>query len=43
MKELGLKSKLSKTLRVTTNSKHKYLTVNNLLNRDFNASKPSVK
>jgi len=43
MKELGLKSKLSKTLRVTTNSKHNYLTVNNLLNRDFNASKPSVK
>lgn len=37
MQELGLRSKLSKKFRVTTNSKHNYLTVNNLLNRDFNA------
>ena len=43
MQELGLRSKLSKKFRVTTNSKHNYLTVNNLLNRDFYASKPSMK
>ena len=43
MQELGLRSKLSKKFRITTNSKHNYLTVSNLLNRDFNASKPSMK
>ena len=43
MQELGLRSKLSKKFRVTTNFKHSYLTVNNLLNRDFNALKPCMK
>jgi putative transposase len=35
MKELGLKSKLSKKFKVTTDSKHNYLIVDNLLNRNF--------
>lgn len=35
MKELGLKSKLSKKFKVTTNSKHNYLVVENVLNRNF--------
>ncbi|UZU00246.1 IS3 family transposase [Chryseobacterium fluminis] len=40
MKELGLRSKLSKKFKVTTNSKHNYLVVENLLNRNFIAEKP---
>ncbi len=43
MQELGLRSKLSKKFRITTNSKHNYLTVNNLLNRYFSTSKRSMK
>jgi len=35
MKELGLRSKLSRKFRVTTNSKHNYLVVENVLNRNF--------
>ena len=35
MKELGLKSKLAKKFRVTTDSKHSYLVANNLLDRQF--------
>lgn len=43
MQALGLRSKLSNKFRITTNSKHNYLNVSNLLNRDFRASKPSMK
>ena len=35
MKELGLRSKLSRKFRVTTDSKHNYLVVENVLNRNF--------
>jgi putative transposase len=40
MNQLGLQSKLSKKL-VTTNSKHKYLIVPNILNRAFSVTEPS--
>jgi len=43
MKELGLKSKLSKKFKVTTNSKHNYLIVENVLDRDFKATQISQK
>ena len=35
MKQLGLRSKLSKKFKVTTNSNHNYLVVENILNREF--------
>ncbi|SKB93593.1 Transposase InsO and inactivated derivatives [Chryseobacterium balustinum] len=35
MKELGLRSKLSKKFKITTNSKHNYLVVENVLDRKF--------
>jgi putative transposase len=35
MKQLGLQSKLSKKFKVTTNIKHNYLVVENVLNRQF--------
>jgi transposase InsO family protein len=41
MKELGLRSKLSKKFKVTTHSKHNYLVVENVLNRNFIAGKPA--
>jgi len=41
MKELGLRSKLSKKFKVTTHSKHNYLVVENVLNRNFIAEKPA--
>ena len=41
MKALGLKSKLSRKFKVTTNSNHNYLTVENILNREFVVNKPS--
>jgi putative transposase len=41
MKELGLRSKLSKKFKVTTNSKHNCLVVENVLNRNFIAEKPA--
>ena len=41
MKQLGLYSKLSKKFKVTTDSKHNYLVVENILNRQFSVSKPS--
>lgn len=41
MKELGLRSKLSRKFKVTTNSKHNYLVVENVLNRGFTISAPS--
>lgn len=41
MKELGLRSKLSRKFKVTTNSKHNYLVVENVLDRNFIAEKPA--
>ena len=41
MKQMGLRSKLSKKFKVTTASKHNYLTVGNVLNREFNPKSPS--
>ena len=41
MRELGLRSKLSKKFKVTTNSNHNYLVVENVLNREFVVKKPS--
>lgn len=41
MKELGLRSKLSRKFRVTTDSKHNYLVADNILNRNFLVSSPS--
>ena len=41
MKELGLRSKLSKKFKVTTNSNHNYLVVENVLNREFIVKTPS--
>ena len=41
MKELGLRSKLSKKFKVTTDSKHNYLVVDNVLDRDFAVAHPS--
>jgi len=41
MKQMGLRSKLSKKFKVTTDSKHNYLTVENVLNRDFKPTLPS--
>jgi putative transposase len=41
MKQLGLFSKLSKKFKVTTDSKHNYLVVENVLNRQFLQNQPS--
>ena len=41
MKQLGLYSKLSKKFKITTDSKHNYLVVENVLNRQFLVSQPS--
>ena len=41
MKQLGLRSKLSKKFKVTTNSNHNYLIVENILNRGFIVKMPS--
>lgn len=41
MKQLGLRSKLSKKFKVTTNSKHSYLIVENILDRQFIVEQPS--
>ena len=41
MQELGLRSKLSKKFKVTTNSKHKYLIVPKILNREFSVTESS--
>lgn len=40
MKQLGLRSKLSKRFRITTDSTHDYKVAPNLLNRDFYREKP---
>jgi len=41
MGELGLRSRLGKKFKATTNSKHNYLVVGNVLGRDFSATGPS--
>ena len=41
MKELGLRSMLSKKFKVTTDSKHNYLVVENVLDRGFAVDHPS--
>jgi len=41
MRELGLRSKLSKKFKVTTDSKRNYLVVENVLNRNFMVTIPS--
>ncbi|VVS91441.1 hth-like domain [Desulfoluna spongiiphila] len=41
MKKLGLKPKLSKKYRITTNSNHKYPVAKNLLDRQFNPPGPN--
>jgi transposase InsO family protein len=41
MKQLGLRSKLSKKIKATTDSKHSYLMVENVLNRQFSVTEPS--
>lgn len=41
MKQLGLRSKLSKKFKITTNSNHNYLIVENVLNREFIVKMPS--
>ena len=41
MKELGLKRKLSKKFKGTTDSKHNYLVVENVLDRGFAVDHPS--
>ena len=38
---MGLRSKLSKKFKVTTDLKHNYLTVENVLNREFNPKSQS--
>ncbi len=41
MKQLGLKSKLSRKFKVTTNSNHNYLVAENVLGREFTVELPS--
>jgi transposase InsO family protein len=41
MNQLGLRSKLSKKFKVTTNSKHNHLIMPNVLNREFSVTEPS--
>lgn len=41
MKEMGLRSKLAKKFKATTDSKHNYQVVGSILNREFEPEKPS--
>jgi len=41
MKEMGLRSKLAKKFKATTDSKHNYQIVENVLNREFEPNNPS--
>ena len=43
MRELGIRSKLSKKFKIITDSKHNYLVVENILDRDFESTKPAQK
>lgn len=42
MKQMGLRSNLSKRFKVTTDSSHDYKVAPNLLNRDFHREEPAV-
>lgn len=41
MNQLSLRCPLTKKIKVTTNSKHNYLVVPNVLNREFLVAEPS--
>ena len=41
MKEMGLRGKLAKKFKVTPDSKHNYLIMDNILNRQFEQTEPS--
>lgn len=43
MKENGIRSRVSKKFKATTNSNHKLPVAENILNRDFTADKPNEK
>lgn len=43
MSENGIKSKVSKKFKATTNSKHRLQVAENVLNRDFIVDKPNEK
>ena len=43
MKAEGIRSKLAKKFKATTNSKHNLPVAENLLNRDFSATRPNQK
>lgn len=43
MKENGIKSKVAKKFKATTNSKHSLPVAENILNRDFTVNKPNEK
>ena len=43
MRQEGIKSKLSKKFKATTNSNHKLPVAENVLNRDFTATRPNEK
>ena len=43
MKETGIRSKIAKKYKATTNSKHSLPVAENLLNREFKADKPKQK
>ena len=43
MKQEGIRSKVAKKFKATTNSKHNLPVADNILNRDFNAAKPNQK
>jgi putative transposase len=43
MKETGIRSKIAKKYKATTNSKHSIPVAGNLFNREFKADKPNQK
>ena len=43
MKENGIRSKVARKFKATTNSKHSLPVAENILNRDFSADKPNQK
>lgn len=43
MSENGIRSRVSKKFKATTNSNHKFTVSKNILNRDFSTNKPNEK
>ena len=43
MRQEGIQSKLTKKFKATTNSNHKLPVAENILNRDFTATRPNEK